>query len=215
MGKEKVSLVIADGSLLQRTIHLLDQLGQEIIVVLASGQDLPAVSSSQTIRTATDAYRGKGPLVGIYSGLKVSRDDYNLVVACDMPFLSIDLLRYMVSLAPGFDIVIPRIGDLMEPLHAIYSKSCLPHIEDMMRGGSRLQPVKLLDRVKVRYVEESEINKFDPQHLSFFNVNTPADLEKARELVDGERHRTPDIRQGQVPGGRDSSPLEKRFSSQP
>ena len=99
-----------------------------------------------------------------------------------MPFLNRDLLAYMLEISAGFDAVIPRLGDMVEPLHAVYSKSCLPAIKSMLDGG-RFNVGGLLAQVGVRYVEADEIDRFDPKHLSFFNINTEADLETARELV--------------------------------
>jgi molybdopterin-guanine dinucleotide biosynthesis protein A len=183
LGRDKASLLIAGKRLLQQIIDKMSQLDEEIILVLAQGQLDPKLNSPQTVKTTTDLYYGKGPLVGIYSGLKASSGDYSLVVACDMPFLCVDLLRYMIGLAKGFDIVIPRIGGHVEPLHALYSKDCLSHIEDMMKEGGILNPTRLLDRVKVRYVEENEIESFDPERLSFFNVNTPSELQKAEQIM--------------------------------
>ncbi len=182
LGQDKCSLVLAGEKLLDRVIGCLSQLGSEIILVLAQGQTNPCLSPSQNVKVATDLYSGKGPLVGIYSGLKVSSDNYSLAVACDMPCLNIDLLGYMIELAPGFDIVIPRIGDLLEPLHAVYSRSCLGVMESMMEEGN-LKVSNLLERVKVRYVGEGEIDLFDPKHLSLFNINTAADLGRAEQMI--------------------------------
>ena len=88
----------------------------------------------------------------------------------------------MILLSPSQDVVIPRIGGLPEPLHAIYSKQCLQPIERLLAAGG-LKIIDFFPEVRVRYVEEQEIKLFDPQCLSFFNVNTPADLEKARSLA--------------------------------
>lgn len=132
-----------------------------------------------------DIYPGKSSLGGIYTGLVYSTSFHNLVVACDMPFLNVDLLRYMIDLSPDFDAVIPRIGDLKEPLHAVYSTNCLPQMERLLKEGN-LKIADILDSVRVRYVEENEINRFDPEHLSFFNINTEADLERARMLASQE-----------------------------
>jgi molybdopterin-guanine dinucleotide biosynthesis protein A len=78
--------------------------------------------------------------------------------------------------------IIPRVGSLREPLHAIYSRSCLPAIEQLLKKGNYTTD-RLPSLVKVRYVEAEEINRFDPKHLSFFNINTRADLEMARKLA--------------------------------
>jgi molybdopterin-guanine dinucleotide biosynthesis protein A len=88
----------------------------------------------------------------------------------------------MILLARGHDVVIPRIGRLLEPLHAIYSKSCLEPIDRLLARGW-LKIIDFYSEVRVRYVEEDEVDIFDPQHLSFFNVNTPNDLEEVKKLV--------------------------------
>jgi molybdopterin-guanine dinucleotide biosynthesis protein A len=88
----------------------------------------------------------------------------------------------MMELSAGFDLVVPRLGELVEPLHAVYSKSCLAPIEKLLKRGI-MEVRALFDLVKVRYVESDEIDRFDPEHLSFFNVNTEADLEKARQMA--------------------------------
>jgi molybdopterin-guanine dinucleotide biosynthesis protein A len=85
-------------------------------------------------------------------------------------------------LSPGQDVVIPRVEGLTEPLHAIYSKRCLQPIARVLAAGD-LKIIDFFTEVRVRYVEEQEIKLFDPQCLSFFNINTPADLEKARSLA--------------------------------
>lgn len=184
LGQDKSFLVVAGERLLQRTVDRLSQLDEEIILVLAQGQADPQLRSPRGARveTARDLYHNKGPLVGIYSGLKVSSQDYGIAVACDMPFLNIELLRYMASLIPGFEIVIPRIGHMVEPLHAVYSKNCLQSMEGMMKEGNLKLDI-LLKRVRVRYLEETEIDLFDPERLSFFNINTPDDLVRAEQIM--------------------------------
>jgi len=182
LGRNKAVEEIGGQILIQRVIDRLSSLGNEIIVVTSSSDQLPDLE----LRRVVDICPGMGALVGIYSGLKVATSYHSLVVACDMPFLSIALLRYLEELSSGFDIVIPRVGSLVEPLHAVYSKNCLAPIEAMLQEGN-LKISELLNAVKVRYVEDAEIEKFDPQRLSFFNVNSEADLEHARSLLEKER----------------------------
>jgi molybdopterin-guanine dinucleotide biosynthesis protein A len=123
-------------------------------------------------------------LGGIYSGLLASTSFYNLVVASDMPFLNPALLRYMITVSTDFDIVVTRVGDLEEPLHAVYAKSCLEPIENMLRQND-LPVRRLFPTVRIRYVETDEVERFDPDHLSLFNVNTQGDLQKAEEIARG------------------------------
>jgi molybdopterin-guanine dinucleotide biosynthesis protein A len=182
LGKEKHKEEVAGESLIERTIGSLRLLSTEILIVISNRQSKSTFSSYTEAKTVVDLYPGKGPLVGIYTGLLNSSNFNNLAVACDMPFLNLNLLRYMIGLSPGFDVVIPRIGAYMEPLHAVYTKNCLPSMKSLIERGSR-KISYLLDSVKVRYVEKDEIDRFDPELLSFFNINTKADLEKARLLA--------------------------------
>lgn len=182
LGRYKALETINHESLIQRVVSSLSFFNSDIIVVIAKGQHLPQFTSYPKLRIVADAYAGRGPLVGIYTGLLASASRYNLVVACDMPFLNPDLLGYMLKISAGFDMVIPRLGNLVEPLHAVYSKGCLSAIEQLLKEGNYTTD-RLPSLVKVRHVEAEEIDRFDPEHLSFFNINTEADLEAARRLV--------------------------------
>ena len=115
--------------------------------------------------------------------MQASRFEKALIVAGDMPFLNAPLLRYMVGLAGDFDVVIPRTPMGVEPLHAIYSKACLGPINDLLSTGV-LRIIRFFQEVRVRYVEPEEIITFDPHCRSFLNINTPEDLERAREVAE-------------------------------
>jgi len=184
-GKEKHTEMVAGKSLIERTISHLSSLSAEILIVISNRQSRPSFSSYAEAKIVVDLYPGKGALGGIYTGLVYSTSFHNLAVACDMPFLNLDLLRYMIDLSPDFDVVMPRIGELKEPLHTVYTKNCLLPMERLLNEGN-LKITDLLDLVRVRYVEKGEIDRFDPEHLSFFNINTRADLERARMLASQE-----------------------------
>jgi molybdopterin-guanine dinucleotide biosynthesis protein A len=182
LGRDKALEIVGDKSLLQRVVSNLSLFNRDIIIVTAVGQSLSQLVNYSKSRIVPDAYPGKGALGGICTGLTASDSFYNLVVACDMPFLNHDLLRYLIQLSPSFDVVVPRLGDMVEPLHAVYSKNCLASAESLLKQGN-LSITKLFTLVRVRYVGAEEIDRFDPKHLSFFNINTEADLNRARELV--------------------------------
>jgi len=137
---------------------------------------------SPRIKLVSDIYPGKGPLGGIYTGLATSSCLGAIVVGCDMPFLSVALLDYMAQFSPAFDVVVPRIREMVEPLCAVYSKDCLAPIQRLLKRNE-LRISELFNAAKVKYIEEDEINSFDPEHLSFFNINTRTDLDKARRLA--------------------------------
>ncbi len=180
--QNKCWLSLAEERVLEKIIRILNQLAGEVILVLSPGQTSPISNYRFRIREAVDAYPDRGPLVGLYSGLRLSKYPHSLAVACDMPFLNPRLLRYMLTLCSDFDVVIPRVEGKVEPLHAVYSKDCLPIMQEMLaRGDSKIS--NLLDQVKVRYVEGKELGALDPEHLSFFNINSPEDLALAEDII--------------------------------
>ena len=181
LGQNKALQAIEGKSLIQWVVDRLAILSTEIIIATARGEAIPC-SSAVRIRTVADIYPGKGPLGGIYSGLIASSSSRAIVVGCDTPFLSVSLLEYMTQICPAFDIVIPRIKNEVEPLCAVYSKNCLAPIQELLERDER-QIRKLFSMVKVKYVEDDEINNFDPEHLSFFNINSQDDLDRARKLA--------------------------------
>lgn len=185
LGQSKALQVIEGKSLIQWVVVRLAILSKEIIIATAHGEAIPC-SSAVRIKTVADIYPGKGPLAGIYSGLIASSSSRAIVVGCDTPFLSVGLLEYMTQICSTFDVVIPRIKNELEPLCAVYSKNCVAPIQGLLEQNEP-KISKLLSMVKVKYIEEDEINRFDPEHLSFFNINSPDDLEKARKLAAQER----------------------------
>ncbi len=183
-GNDKVSEAIGSKSLLQQVIASLRFLDGEIIVVTSNEHPISESIDHPKLRILTDVLPGKGPLGGIYTGLAASVTEYNLVVASDMPFLNEALLRHLIKISEGYDIAVPRVGKLVEPLHAIYARSCLDPMSEMMKE-KRLSIYELFSRVRVRYMETAEIERFDPEHRSLFNINTKADLAAARRLAGG------------------------------
>jgi molybdopterin-guanine dinucleotide biosynthesis protein A len=185
LGRSKALQVIEDKSLIQWVVDRLAILSTEIIIATAHGEPIPC-SSAVRIKTVADIYPGKGPLAGIYSGLIASSSSQAIVVGCDTPFLSVSLLEYMTQICSTFDVVIPRIKNELEPLCTVYSKNCSGPIQGLLEQDER-QIRKLFNMVNVKYVEEDEINRFDPEHLSFFNINTQDDLKRARKLAAEKR----------------------------
>jgi molybdopterin-guanine dinucleotide biosynthesis protein A len=181
LGRSKALQAIGDKSLIQWVIERLVILSSEIIIVTAHGESIPC-SPAGRIKTVADIYPSKSPLVGIYSGLIASASPQAIVVGCDMPFLSVGLLEYMAQICSSFDVVVPQIKDKLEPLCAVYSKNCVAPIQCLLQQNDpRIS--KLFTLVKVKYVEKDEIDRFDPEHLSFFNINSGTDLARAKKLA--------------------------------
>ena len=181
MGGNKLSQMIGDQTLLERVLIRVALLSDEVFLSLAPGQPPPA-STGAVASIIPDIYPGKGAIGGLHAALTASTRPLSLVVAGDMPFLNTALLRHMISLVPGSDAVVPRVDGKDHPLHAIYDRRCLPVVQEQIQKGS-LRMMDLLARLSVRYLERNEIDVFDPQHLSMFNINTQADLQRARRLA--------------------------------
>lgn len=182
LGSDKAFLLLGGQPLVARTVQRLAALSDDLLVV--TNDPAPFEPLALPVRLVPDERPGEGALMGIYSGLAAARHSHSLVVACDMPFLNLSLLRYMLLLADGYDLVIPRLRGLLEPLHAIYGKACLPAMADLLERGQR-QIIGFFHRVRVRYVEEEEVDRYDPRHTSFVNVNTQEDWERAQVLLKG------------------------------
>ena len=182
LGSDKATEKIDAQTLIQHSVKSLLGFGDEIIVVTAPGKTELGLGDFPQVRVVEDSATGKGPIMGIYTGLSASNSELNLVVACDMPFLNLDLIKFMVSQANACDAVIPRLGGLMEPLHAIYSRSAKNSALELIDSGS-FSLSQLIKRILVRFVDEGEIDVYDPERLSFFNINFPEDLVKARQIL--------------------------------
>jgi molybdopterin-guanine dinucleotide biosynthesis protein A len=129
-------------------------------------------------RCVPDLYPGVGTLGGIHAGLTAATHDLVMVVGCDMPFLDPAVLDWFVQTASSAngagdaDLVILKHEAGVEPLHAVYRKSCLPVIEATIQSGERCA-YAFYDQIRVHYVTPAEIAGLDPDLVSFLNVNTP------------------------------------------
>jgi molybdopterin-guanine dinucleotide biosynthesis protein A len=165
------------GTLLEHTAATLGRVCAEVLVVGYAGQrPLPLAC-----RGVPDAYPEGGSLGGVYAALRAAVADRVLVVATDMPFLSLPLLRWMLAQPEDYDVLLP-LSDRPQPLHAVWAKGCLEPLRRRLESG-RLRLTDVLAEVRVRPVPPDVLAREDPRGLSFFNVNTPEDLQRARELL--------------------------------
>ena len=184
LGRDKAVEPFAGEPLIRRVIRRASEavVTQRVVVVVADPARAAALPLDDSHRTAVDVFPDCGSLGGIYTGLNASSTEWALVTACDMPFLSAPLLADMAGLRDGVDAVVPVVDGRPEPTHALYSRRCLPVIENRLRAG-QLKISGFFDDVAVRYLPENDVRRFDPDLLSFFNINRPEDLSRAMELV--------------------------------
>jgi len=179
LGVKKHLLEIGGRSLLQIVVARVSVVTDDIVVV-ASPEDSASIEISGA-RVISDVVPGKGPLSGLHAGMRIAKFDRALLVACDMPFLSAALLHHLTETATAADAVVPRVDRDLEPLLAVYSRACLPAIERLLhRENASMRD--LLEEVQVHLVSEEEVRQFDPEGLSWFNINTSDDADRARTL---------------------------------
>ena len=179
MGTNKALLPVSQAeTLVARVVTNLRNLSNDVILV----SNTPDLFAGLPVRHFADIFQGAGPLAGLHAGLIAANHRWAFVTACDMPLVDQRLVRYMVLLTEGYDVVAPRVGDAVEPLHAVYNQSCVPAIESRLQAGQR-RVISFFPDVRVRYVDGREIAIFDREGRSFANANTPEDWERLRALL--------------------------------
>lgn len=174
MGIDKASLSVRGETLLARTVRIMSEVSDDILVIgRARGDD------DLGARYFADDLPDAGPLGGLLTGLRRARYPYALAVACDMPFLDAAVPRLLLKVAKGYDAAVPRLHGRAQPTLAIYSRSSVDAIErQIARRDLTLR--SLLATLRVRWIEEEEIGPADPGSRSFRNVNTPHDWLEAQ-----------------------------------
>ena len=183
LGRDKAAEPVGGEPLIKRVMGRLSKVTGDLVVVVNDarrGSQLPLPDSA---RVAVDLYPGAGSLGGIFTGLTSAEGEWGLVVACDMPFLNLELLGHILSLRDGYDVVVPELEGRPEPTHAAYSKECLPHIERRLQA-KEFKIARFFDEMRVKHVPQKDVSRLDPDYLSFINVNTQEDLDRALLLVE-------------------------------
>ncbi len=181
MGKDKATLPVGNRPLIAHVHDVVRQIFPDVVIISRYHQAIEGVDAP----IFKDALPWSGSLIGIVSALLYSEADYVFIFGCDMPFLRKDTITEMVDLIRGEDIVIPRTPAGYEPLHAIYSRACLPHfLRAIDRGNISIS--KVFPFLSVTLVERPAL--FVNGAISIFtNINTEEDLEFAERFI-GERN---------------------------
>ena len=179
-GAPKALLDIGGGRIVDRVVRALRQVSDDLLLVT----NTPELYASLGLPMVPDVFPDSGSLGGIYSGLAAAPGEVAFTVACDMPFLSPDVMRLVTGRAGEADVVAPLVGGQWETLHACYGKACLGPIEERLRAG-RFKITGFFPDVRVLAVPEEEIARWGRPEVVFMNVNTPDDLARARALAGG------------------------------
>ncbi|MBM4761603.1 molybdenum cofactor guanylyltransferase [Bacillus sp. B15-48] len=181
MGTNKALLPFNEQTNIERISQELKSMFDEIILVTND----PDSYEFLNIRMVSDIYPGKGPLAGIHAGLIASDYEENIVVACDMPFVSAELAANLVKNLKHYDALVPFIGGRRHPLMAAYQKRIIPEIELSIKED-RLKMLFLFDKLNVRFVDEEELQSLTDVHFDkvFYNMNYPDEYEHAKKWIE-------------------------------
>jgi molybdenum cofactor guanylyltransferase len=174
MGRPKALLLFDGEPLIVHIVRALKRMFAETVLVAAPDQELPDLA----VTLVRDEVAYQGPVGGIYYGLKAASGKFCFVTSCDVAFINPALISHLTSQISRYEVVVPFWDDRFQPLHAVYRTSVLPLLKAQL-DREELRPVYLFDKVKTCKIEEAAIRRFDPEGLSFLNMNTPDDYERA------------------------------------
>lgn len=185
MGQDKALVPFMDVTMIEYILQQIEGLGHDTIIITNSPDNYRFLN----LPLFPDVIPDWGALGGLYSAIFHASQDTCLVLACDMPFVNVPLIKYLITLIPEHDAVIPHLDSsenekpvLAEPFRAVYRKSCLAPIKSAITAGER-RIVSFFNQVRIRFVDRAEIEVFDPGLQTFFNVNTPDELLEAKRIA--------------------------------
>jgi molybdenum cofactor guanylyltransferase len=187
MGQDKALMDVEGRALIEYVLDAARSVSSDTLIIAS---DRPEYTQFGC-RVVPDKFPQSGSLGGIYTAVMESAEPYCLVLACDMPFVNSDLLKFMASLERNYDLLVPSLaaersdqggGETLETLHAIYSKSCISAMERQLNAGV-FKIIGFFSEVRVRKLAEDDVRTYDPNLLSFFNTNTPEEFRWARERL--------------------------------
>ncbi|MED3561028.1 molybdenum cofactor guanylyltransferase [Bacillus xiapuensis] len=180
MGTNKALLKINEKTNIERIVEELHGFFAEIILVTNHPDDYRFL----VVKLVPDQFPGLGPLAGLQAGLSASTHEVNVVVACDMPFISGSLAEKIAAKNDGFDAVIPVIDGKKQPLFAVYHKRILPVIAESLEKG-KLRMTELFEKLHALYLTEKDLPEYSIRKLerTFFNMNDPEEYEQAKGWV--------------------------------
>jgi molybdopterin-guanine dinucleotide biosynthesis protein A len=177
-GEPKALLELGGKRIIERVIAAVGAVLDDLLLVT----NTPERYAFLGLPSVPDMLPDGGALGGIYTGLRAAGGDAAFTVACDMPFLHPAIVRMVVERAGEGDVVIPRTAGQLETMHAVYGKACLPAMERSL-GAGRLKIVGFFPEVRVVELDAATMAVHRPPEIAFMNVNTPAELARARALA--------------------------------
>ena len=180
MGAPKPLLRLGDKMLVEHVVAAIEPLVAGVIVVTNEAEAMAFLG----LPTVGDAEPGRGPLMGLYSGLLACPTPWALVVACDAPFLSTALLQALIARRQPDAMTLPATERGPQPMPGLYPTTIASEIASLLKGGR----AAMRDLVATRPVEllsAEDVRALDPEGRSFKDLDTPEDLAAAQALLEG------------------------------
>jgi molybdopterin-guanine dinucleotide biosynthesis protein A len=216
LGTSKPMIQLGGKLVLARVSDMLHHLCDELVFVARQGQNdyTPDTAIALQMHVVTDTEPYSGPLAAIHAGLKAAVTPLAFVIGADYPFLSRPLIQAMIAAAvsigegtedskPLLESVVARISGHLVPLHSVLVVADWVGVTERALAAGERSPARLIrdavtsDIPRISVMTEDEVETFDPRLLSFFDIDTPEQLNVARRLLDPRRVTPrPDIRPG-------------------
>lgn len=183
-GRDKALVEIGGAPMLSRMRSLLMEVVKEVRVIAAAHK-----YAALGITSRSDRWEGQGPLAGIITALQTTAEiggaEWNLIIGCDMPFLTREWLTYLAerAQASGTEVVAPRSAQGLEPLCACWRTSAAAKLQQVFEGGTR-KITEAMKQLRMEVVDEVDWKRFDTAGRLFWNMNTPMDYDEARRILE-------------------------------
>ncbi len=183
MGTNKALLPIEGKANIERIVDSLGEDFADRVLVTNTPEEYSMLKDK--VKIVTDVYPGLGPLSGIHAGLLVSNAEYNIVVACDMPFVSRELARLLIEKSEGYQAAVPRFNGMRQPLFAVYHQSIISEIEELIKGND-FRVNNLWAKVNMLWVEDESMHSIPDVERAFYNMNYPEEYDQVKKWVSKE-----------------------------
>ncbi|MDQ6950259.1 MAG: molybdenum cofactor guanylyltransferase [Mariprofundales bacterium] len=181
MGRDKARIPLAGIPLIDHVIAVIAPLFSQIVVSVRAPRaeiTLPQLCDQNSDQVG----KGRGPMIGIATALEQVETPWVFALACDMPFVSPQPIHCMARKRAGQQVVVPIVDGTVQPLAAFYAKSCLPLMRKQIISGDRsLQ--RMIARMQTTLVDEAELKRYDPELLSFMDLDCEADIDAAKAVL--------------------------------
>jgi molybdenum cofactor guanylyltransferase len=186
-GRDKALVEIGGVPMLLRMRSLLSDITEKVNVIAA-----PHKYAALGITGISDRWEGQGPLAGIITALLATKEtggatEWNLIIGCDMPFLTQEWLAYLAerAFASAAEVVAPRSTEGLEPLCSCWRTSAAPKLQQVLEGGTR-KITEAMKHLRMEVVDEADWKRFDTAARLFWNMNTAADYDEARRILEAQ-----------------------------